>query len=578
MPGMGGTHYSYTNQLVTNAFVHSVFVTCLLWIVAIAFVVMVYSVASRRVLRFNLSPQGLAEARSRSYLRLAFGVIWLFDGILQFQVSMPLGLANGVVAPATDGTPGWLHSLMIHGINVWNAHPLALADATAWIQVGIGVLLIVSNGAVSRAAALVSVGWAGLIWLVGNGAGGVFQTSSSILFGWPGATFFYVIAGVWLAMSPANFPVRFSAVTLRVVSVVLAVGAVLQVLPSRGFWHGGNSNALTAMARSMVTTPQPHWLSWLVTRFGLVAGSLGGGFNLIVIFWLVVTSAGLWFASSRRWDWPVWSLVVGALLWWVGAQDLAIFGGLATDLNSLVPLAVLTYCASPSLVGAAPLARRMPAELRSSTGSVLASFAGAMVAFSLVSMVVATFATAENTLFLAQNGPASAVNTQSPRFTLTDQSGAPYTLGEHPGRYTLLTFLDPVCWTDCPLMAGQMKQVAASFGPRAPLDLVAVAANPRHETMANVKTFIAKHSLGTMANFHFVTGPLARVSKVWSDFGIQVESTASSVMSVHSDAMFVISPQGRIRWIVPDDPISSSSGESSAVTELIALLHRAGLR
>jgi cytochrome oxidase Cu insertion factor (SCO1/SenC/PrrC family) len=575
---MGGAGYSNSNPLVASTFTHSVLVTCALWIIAIAFAVMVASIASRRVLRFNLSEVGLAEARNRSYLRMAFGAIWLFDGILQFQVSMPLGLANNVVQPALVGTPGWLHSLMLHGISIWNAHPIALADGTAWIQVGIGVLLMVSNAGVGRAAAAVSAGWAALIWLIGNGAGGIFQSSNNILFGWPGATFFYVIAGVWLALSPSNFPERFSRVTLRLISVVLAIALVIQVLPSRQFWHGGNSNALTAMTQSMVKTPQPHWLASVVTRFGVVAGTLGGGFNLIVVFWLAASALGLWLAPVRHWRWPVWSVAAGAVIFWVGAQDTAIFGGLATDLNSLIPLAVLTWCASPALVKRPALARRLPAELRSSTGSVLASFATGMVVFSVVSMSVATFASAENTLFLAQNGPASAVNTSAPGFTLTDQHGASYSLGEHVGYYTLVTFLDPVCYTDCPLLAGQMKQVREAFGPHAKLDLVAVAANPRHETMADVRSFIAKHSLGSMKNFYFVTGSLTHLARVWGNFGIQVESSPSSIMSVHSDAMFVISPQGRIRWIIPDDPIASSSGESSAVSELITLLQRAGLR
>jgi cytochrome oxidase Cu insertion factor (SCO1/SenC/PrrC family) len=575
---MGGLHYSYTNPLVTAAFTHRVFVTSLMWIIGVAFVAMVFSVVTRRVLVFNLSASGLGEARSRSYVRMAFGALWLVDGILQFQVSMPLGLANSVVAPMSVGTPSWLHHLMLDGISIWNAHPLALAAGTAWIQVGIGLVLLVSNGPLGRVGAGVSVGWAALVWLVGNGAGGVFQSSSTILFGWPGASFFYVIAGVWLAMSPTNFPARFSRVTLRMISVLLALALVVQILPSRGFWHGGNTNALTAMAASMARTPQPHWLVDVVRTFGVVAGTLGGGFNLIVIFWLAVTATGLWMASARHWRWPVWSLVAGALIFWVGAQDAAIFGGLATDVNSLVPLAALTACASPAVAQRPVLTRRLPRELRSSSGAVLASFATGMVAFAVVSMGTATLASAENTLYLAQNGPASAVDTIAPGFSATDQAGASYTLGEHPGHYTLLTFLDPVCFTDCPLLAAQLQQVGAHFGSRAPLDLVAVAVNPRHETLANVRTFVAKHDLGAVKNFYFVTGALRELGRIWNAYGVQVASSPKAIMSVHSDLVFVVSPAGRIRWIVPDTPIASSSGQSSAETELITLLHQAGLR
>jgi len=103
---------------------------------------------------------------------------------------------------------------------------------------------------------------------------------------------------------------------------------------------------------------------------------------------------------------------------------------------------------------------------------VVASFASAMLVFSVVSMSWASGASAESTLYLAQNGPASSVNTPAPRFTLTDQDGTTYSLNEHAGHYTLLTFLDPECWTDCPLLAAQLRQVRSDLSPGAKLDIV----------------------------------------------------------------------------------------------------------
>jgi sensor domain CHASE-containing protein len=48
-------------------------------------------------------------------------------------------------------------------------------------------------------------------------------------------------------------------------------------------------------------------------------------------------------------------------------------------------------------------------------------------------------------------------------------------------------------------------------------------------------------------------------------------------MSVHSDYMFVINPHGKLKWIVSDDPPSDVSGRNSAASELLVLLHEAGL-
>src|SRR5664280_230797 len=577
MPGMGGSPISLTNPLVNSIFRHSAFETSVSWIIGIALLLLIVASLLRRVNTFNLSTSGLSESRSRTYLRIGFGVIWLIDGVLQFQASMPLGLANNVVAPVASGTPTWLHAIMFDSIGIWNNHPIALAVGTAWIQVGIGVLLIISNATVGRIAAAVSVGWAAMIWLGGNGAGGIFQSSNSILFGWPGAALLYIVAGVWLVVPVQTFTERFSRYTLRGLGVLLAIGAVLQFLPSRDFWKGGNANALTAMAKSMTEMPQPHPLAWIVTRFGDVAGNLGGGINIIVIIWLLVCAGGLWFASEQGLRWPTRTFVIGCLIVWVVVQDVPFWGGLATDVNSMLPLAVMAWCASPARASVAPLRRHLPVEMRSSSGAVLASFASAMVLFAALSMGWATVASAESTLYLAQNGPAAAVDTVAPSFTLTDQHDVTYSLGEHSGRYTLLTFLDPECWTDCPLLAAQLKQVRAELSPGAKIDIVAVAADPYHEKLANLNHFITLHSLSGVKNFYFVTGKLASVQKVWHSFGIGVTMTPTTKMSIHSDYMFIINPRGRLKWIVPDEPLANWAGQHSAESELLTLLHESGV-
>jgi cytochrome oxidase Cu insertion factor (SCO1/SenC/PrrC family) len=574
---MGGSNFSSTNPLVVSLFHHSVFQTSVSWIIAIALVALVVASVLRRVNTFNLSAGGLGEPRARTYLRVAFGAIWLVDGILQFQASMPLAMANGIVAPAAAGTPSWLHSLMFDGIGIWNNHPIALAVGTAWIQVGIGLLLLVSNASIGRLGAAVSVGWASMIWLVGNGAGGIFQSNNSILFGWPGASLFYVVAGLWLALPTSNFPERFSRYTLRGLSVLVAIGALLQCLPSRGFWHGGNTNAMTAMTSAMTATPQPHVLAWIVRHFGEFAGTIGGGFNVIVILWLVACAVGLWLASERDLRWPTRAFVIGCLFFWVVAQDVPFWGGVATDVNSLIPLAVLAWCASPALRTPAPLRRHLPVEMRSSSGAVVASFASAMVLFSVVSMAWASGASAESTLFLAQNGPAASVNTRAPGFTLTDQHGASYSMNEHAGHYTLLTFLDPECWSDCPLLAAQLRQVRSDLSANAKLDIVAVAADPYHETVADVNHFIDIHSLKGVKDFYFVTGKLADVRKVWNSYGIGVSMTPTDKMSIHSDYMFIISPTDRLKWIIPDEPLANWAGQHSAESELLNLLHQSSV-
>ncbi|MGH3733255.1 MAG: SCO family protein [Acidimicrobiales bacterium] len=579
MGGMSHSDVSVFNPYVATVFHHHLYVTAVYWVIAIALVLIVGGTLLGRLQGFNLSSEGQNEPRSRTYLRIIFGFFWLFDGILQFQPAMPLGLANEIVRPTVAGAPSWLQPLQLNAIHLWNAHPISLATGTAWLQIGIGLGLVVSNGKVGRLIAVVAAGWAALIWLIGEGAGGAFAPASSILFGWPGAALFYCAAGIWIAVSPRYFCEYFSKFTLRFTALLLAVAVVLQALPSAQFWHGGNKNALTAMSRTMTGSAQPHWLAWIVLRIGTLGGTLGGGVNVVVIIWLAVCAGGLWLASTRNVNWPIVTLLIGCVFFWFTTEDLAIFGGVGTDINSLIPLAALAWCARPALAQARPLSRRLPEELRSSSGAVVAAFAAGMIAFSVVSMGVSTVSAAEPTLFLAQNGlPGTAQHEIAPVFTLTDQFDKPFTLESDKGYYTLLTFLDPVCWTDCPLLAAQLKQVRADLPLNAKIDMVAVAANPLHQSLADVRHFIKIHDLSDVKNFYFVTGPTAKTRFVWSHYGIGVTNEPGDRMSVHSDFMFVISGHDRVQWVIPDDPVDNAAGQQSSVSELLKLLHESGVK
>jgi cytochrome oxidase Cu insertion factor (SCO1/SenC/PrrC family) len=83
--------------------------------------------------------------------------------------------------------------------------------------------------------------------------------------------------------------------------------------------------------------------------------------------------------------------------------------------------------------------------------------------------------------------------------------------------------------------------------------------------------------LSHVSNFYFVTGQLSAVRKVWASYGIGVTMTKSDVMSIHSDYMFIINAKHQVRWVIPDNPIASSSGSASAVSELRDLLADEGV-
>ncbi len=183
---------------------------------------------------------GAAEARGRRLLRVGFGLLWIFDGILQAQPKMAGGLATQVIQPTAAASPGWVQHLVNWGGTAWSYHPIQAGAASVWIQVGIGGWLIVSSrGSWSRLAGAASVGWGLIVWIFGESFGGIFAPGLSWLTGAPGAVLLYVVAGALIALPEGAWrSPRLGRLLLAGVGLFFAGMAVLQAWPGRGFWQG----------------------------------------------------------------------------------------------------------------------------------------------------------------------------------------------------------------------------------------------------------------------------------------------------------------------------------------------------
>ena len=136
-------------------------------------------------------------------LRIGFGLLWVFDGILQAQPQMPGGLPSQVIEPTAQSSPRWVQDLVNAGGTIWSDHPITAAAASVWIQVGIGLWLLVAvRGWWSRGAGLASVAWGLMVWIWGESFGGIFAPGLSWLTGAPGAVLLYCVAGALIALPP----------------------------------------------------------------------------------------------------------------------------------------------------------------------------------------------------------------------------------------------------------------------------------------------------------------------------------------------------------------------------------------
>ncbi len=286
------------------------------------------------------------EARGRWLLRVGFGVLWIFDGILQAQPKMAAGLPSLVIEPTAASSPTWVQHLVNWGGTIWSYHPIQAGAASVWIQVGIGAWLIVSGrGRWSRLAGAVSVGWGLIVWVFGESFGGIFAPGLSWLTGAPGAVLLYAVAGALIALPESTWrSPRIGRLLLAGLGIFFIGMAVLQAWPGRGFWQGtvhGQPGSMTAMVQSMVSTSQPHFLSALLSSFGSFVAGHGFVVNLAVVIVLAALGAIFLTARPRLVRYAVWFGIVFCLADWVLFQDLGFLGGTGTDPNSMIPMVLL---------------------------------------------------------------------------------------------------------------------------------------------------------------------------------------------------------------------------------------------
>ena len=532
-------------------------------------------------------PAPAPEPRSRKFLRVTFGVLWIFDGLLQAQPKMAGGLSSQVIEPVAAASPDWVQSIVNFGGTVWSYHPVQAAASAVWIQVGLGVwLLVAATGWSSRLAGLASVGWGLIVWVFGESFGGVFAPAQTWLSGSPGAVTLYVVAGALIGL-----PLRVWAGP-RLGRLLLAgaglswIGfALVQALPGNGFWQGGETGTLTTMVSTMEQVTQPHAQAALLSGFASFSGTHASAVNVFVI--IALTALGVAFVIGRprllRVALP--AATVFCLADWVLVQDLGFPGGLGTDPNSMVPWVLLlwggyiavteraeaTVAESPVPVpaGSRPALRRALAAV--SPQSLIALGAVGVIILGAAPMAAASVdRNADPIIAQAIAGAPTRLDLPAPDFQLiSGESGAPVNLASLHGKVVLLTFLDPVC-VGCPQIAQQLHTAGALLGTAGnQVALVAIAATTMHSHAEFIRAFDRSQGLFTARNWQFLTGPGVELQRVWNSYE-KVSPNMMSGMMVHSDIVFVIDTTGRIRWAVQDAPGPAKASAQLSFAELLA--------
>jgi cytochrome oxidase Cu insertion factor (SCO1/SenC/PrrC family) len=551
-------------------------------------------------------PFSAPEAPARRLLRVSFGLLWIFDGILQGQASMPLGMAPQVIQPAAATSPGWVQHLANSMATIWSYHPVTAPAAAVWIQVGLGVwLLAASKGTWSRVGDLATVAWGLIVWMFGEAFGQIFSPGQSWMFGLPGSVLLYCAAGALVALPDTVWKTpRLGRWILGTIGAFWVGMALLEAWPGRGFWQGqptsrSTPGALVSMLREMAATPQPRLLSSWVSAFARFAAAHGWGVNLFVVVALAAIGTLLLTRDKRLVLAGAVSATVLCLADWVLVQDLGFMGGVGTDPNSMVPMVVLIWAGYLAFTRL-PAPAAAPAPTRTSAPSPALRAAGlpwrerltanpayafrtaaAVGALAITLVGTAPMALAASNpnasplLAQAVDGSPEAFDFPEPAVSLVDQYGHPVSLASLRGRAVALTFLDPVCTSDCPVIAQEFREADGVLGGGARhVYLVAVDANPRYIASDYLSAFDRQEGLQSTPNWLFLTGTLPELQHAWHVLGALVQYAPGGAMIDHSEFAYVIDPSGRVRYDLDTDPgPATGATESSFAVTLAGTLH-----
>lgn len=307
--------------------------------VSAATIPLTYSTGSDVVIRRPISP--------RRGLQLALGSLWLLDAALQYQPHMfTRSFVTQTIEPAAAGNPGF-----ITGVLGWSSH-LMVQHIALYNGIFATVQLLIALGIfyrrTIRLALAASIGWSLMVWLFGEGLGGIFSGASPLM-GLPGGVVLYAFVSilVWpsresqpgAAGSPATWG-PLGVVPARVLWVALWGSFSYFLLLSVNRSPSAIGQAITGMAGD-----EPAWVRSIVTNLGSVAAHHGTELSIGLAVLCGFIAVGILERRLLRVS------LVGAAAFgvtcWVAQAFGGIFTGQGTDPNSGILLVLLAACFWP---------------------------------------------------------------------------------------------------------------------------------------------------------------------------------------------------------------------------------------
>lgn len=140
----------------------------------------------------------------------------------------------------------------------------------------------------------------------------------------------------------------------------------------------------------------------------------------------------------------------------------------------------------------------------------------------------------------------------APDFTLTDQHGQAFRLGDQRGKAALIFFGYTNCPDVCPITLSEFKRIKALLGDQADqVEFIYITVDPERDNVARMAEYLPNFD----PEFIGLTGDLQDLEQVWKDYGVyrqtQEAGSAAGYLVDHSTRTYLIDPNGRWRINFP---------------------------
>jgi hypothetical protein len=312
----------------------------------------------------GVTTDDLDEARlAKRWVTLGLGALWILDGLLQLQPQMfTNSLPLGVIANSDMSLPPPLYFATLKFLIGFYSHNVAILNAgIAGLQLLLGAMIILGSGGLRRIGLFASAGWGVVVWIFGEGlggllgasmTGGVFPGTPSIMNGFPGAALVYALVALLLLLPDSRWKlhgrvsaIRFAAGLLFLLAFAVQVEPLMWTSFGQESIFASNLGSLPGSLGGSVLLP----LALFTASHPVLSNSLEACACLLSAFGVLTgRRAGYLFALG-------WL----AFIWWFPLGLGGMLTGLGTDPNTPPAIALLVV---PAFVASRKRARGPPED------------------------------------------------------------------------------------------------------------------------------------------------------------------------------------------------------------------------